>query len=184
MMVKSVEDQIDVWIVNDSKYMTQLLSDLVSKNNIKVTNTSRDGAEALRKLNHKKPDVILLDLEMPTMDGLTFIEEVVKQDKLVPIIVVSSFTQDGAKIVLDALENGALDFVPISNTNPESITELRDSLISKIEIAAKSDTSNLIIKNIQKLKPRRKNITAPNSATRVIVPLQCSCPCIWVTLQF
>jgi len=169
MMVKSVEDQIDVWIVNDSKYMIQLLSNLVSKNNIKVTNTSRDGAEALRKLNHKKPDVILLDLEMPTMDGLTFIEEVVKQDKLVPIIVVSSFTQDGAKIVLDALENGALDFVPISNTNPESITELRDSLISKIEIAAKSDTSNLIIKNIQKLKPRRKNITAPNSATRVIV---------------
>ena len=154
MMIKSIEDQIDVWIVNDSKYMTQLLSDLVSKDNIKVTNTARDGAEALRKLNSKKPDVILLDLEMPTMDGLTFIEEIVKQDKLVPIIVVSSFTQDGAKIVLDALENGALDFVPISNTNPENITELRDSLISKIEIAVKSDTSNLIIKNIMLHSPK------------------------------
>jgi len=45
MMTKSVEDQIEVWIVNDSKYMTQLLSDLVSKNNIKVTNTARDGAK-------------------------------------------------------------------------------------------------------------------------------------------
>lgn len=123
MMTKSVEDQIEVWIVNDSKYMTQLLSDLVSKNNIKVTNTARDGAEALRKLSLKKPDVILLDLEMPTMDGLTFIEEVVKQDKLVPIIVVSSFSQDGAKLVLDALENGALDFVPISTTNPEQISD-------------------------------------------------------------
>jgi two-component system, chemotaxis family, protein-glutamate methylesterase/glutaminase len=169
MMVKSIEDQIDVWIVNDSKYMTQLLSDLVSKNNIRVTNTARDGAEALRKLTSKKPDVILLDLEMPTMDGLTFIEEVVKQDKLVPIIVVSSFTQEGAKIVLDALENGALDFVPISNTNPEDISELKDSLISKIEIAAKSDPKQLIIKNIEKLKPRRKNNSPLNSATRVIV---------------
>jgi len=169
MMVKSVEDQIDVWIVNDSKYMTQLLSDLVSKNNIKVTNTARDGAEALRKLNSKKPDVILLDLEMPTMDGLTFIEEVVKQDKLVPIIVVSSFTQDGAKIVLDALENGALDFVPISNTNPENIAEFKDNLISKIETAAKSDPKQLIMKNIEKLKPRRKKITAPQSATRIVV---------------
>jgi two-component system chemotaxis response regulator CheB len=168
-MIKSVEDQIDVWIVNDSKYMTQLLSDLVSKNNIKVTNTARDGAEALRKLNSQKPDVILLDLEMPTMDGLTFIEEVVKQDKLVPIIVVSSFTQDGAKIVLDALENGALDFIPISNTNPENITELKDSLISKIETAVKSEPRHLIMKNIEKLKPRRKKILAPQSATRVIV---------------
>jgi two-component system, chemotaxis family, protein-glutamate methylesterase/glutaminase len=169
MMVKSIEDQIDVWIVNDSKYMTQLLSDLISKNNIKVTNTARDGAEALRKLNSKKPDVILLDLEMPTMDGLTFIEEVVKQDKLVPIIVVSSFTQDGAKIVLDALENGALDFVPISNTNPENISELKENLISKIETAAKSEPKHLIIKNIEKLRPRRKKLTAPHAATRIIV---------------
>ena len=101
-MTKSVEDQINVWIVNDSKYMTQLLSDLVSKDNIKVTNTARDGAEALRKLNANKPDVILLDLEMPTMDGLTFIEEVVKQDKLVPIIVVSSFTITNSCIVTRA----------------------------------------------------------------------------------
>ena len=169
MMIKSIEDQIDVWIVNDSMYMTQLLKDLVSQNNIKVTGTARDGAEALRKLNSKKPDVILLDLEMPTMDGLTFIEEVVKQDKLVPIIVVSSFTQDGAKIVLDALENGALDFIPISNTDPENITELKTILVSKIETAAKSEPKHLIMKNIEKLKPRRKTLPAPQSATRVIV---------------
>ena len=135
MMTKSLENQIDVWIVNDSKYMTTLLTDLVSNAKIHVTNTARDGAEALRKLAIKKPDVILLDLEMPTMDGLTFIEELVKQDKLIPIIVVSSFTQEGAKLVLDALENGALDFVPVSQANPENIGELKQTLISKIKIA-------------------------------------------------
>ena len=52
-MTKSVEDQIDVWIVNDSKYMTQLLTDLISDSKIKVSTTARDGAEALRKLDLK-----------------------------------------------------------------------------------------------------------------------------------
>lgn len=170
LMTKSVENQIDVWIVNDSKYMTQLLSDLVSNNEIRITNTARDGAEALRKLTLKKPHVILLDLEMPTMDGLTFIEEVVKQDKLVPIIVVSSFTQEGAKLVLDALENGAVDFVPVSPSNPDILSELKNSLISKIKIAAESDPNQAIVKNIEKLKPpSQKPLTTPHAAERVII---------------
>jgi len=169
MMTKSLENQIDVWIVNDSKYMTTLLTDLVSNEKIHVTNTARDGAEALRKLAIKKPDVILLDLEMPTMDGLTFIEELVKQDKLIPIIVVSSFTQEGAKLVLDALENGALDFVPVSQANPENIGELKQTLISKIKIAVEADPNKLIIKNIEKLKPRKKIVTAPQASTKVVI---------------
>ena len=59
--------------------------------------------------------------------------------------------------------------MPISNTNPENISELKDSLISKIEVAAKSEPRHLIIKNIEKLKPKRKTVAAPQSATRVIV---------------
>jgi two-component system chemotaxis response regulator CheB len=169
MMTKSIEDKIDVWIVNDSKYMTKMLTDIVNTEKIQVTGTARDGAEALRKLATKKPDVILLDLEMPTMDGLTFIEEVVRQDKLVPIIVVSSFTQEGAKIVLDALENGALDFVPISQANPEQINQFKETLISKIKIAVESDPNQLIIKNIEKLKPRKKIVSAPQSSSRLII---------------
>ncbi|KAG2479631.1 MAG: Protein-glutamate methylesterase/protein-glutamine glutaminase, partial [Nitrosopumilales archaeon] len=169
MMTKSIEDKIDVWIVNDSKYMTKMLTDIVNTEKIQVSGTARDGAEALRKLATKKPDVILLDLEMPTMDGLTFIEEVVKQDKLVPIIVVSSFTQEGTKIVLDALENGALDFVPISQANPEQINQFKETLISKIKIAVESDPSQLIIKNIEKLKPRKKIVSAPQSSSRLII---------------
>ncbi len=169
MMTKSVKENIDVWIVNDSKYMTQLLKDLVTDKQISVSVTARDGAEALRKLAIKKPDVILLDLEMPTMDGLTFIEEVVKQDKLVPIIVVSSFTQEGTKLVLDALENGALDFVPVSQANPDQLSEFKETLISKINVAAKSDPNQLIIKNIEKLKPRKKTLTAPHSSSKLVV---------------
>ncbi len=169
MMTKSVENQINVWVVNDSRYMTQLLIDLISHEKIKVTNTAKDGAEALRRLDSSKPDVILLDLEMPKMDGLTFIEEVVKQNKLVPIIIVSSFSQDGAKVVLDALENGALDFVPIPQTPSVNMNELKSSLISKIEIASKSDPIQLISQNITKLKPKQKAIITADAAERVIV---------------
>lgn len=169
MMARSVEDQIDVLIVNDSQYMTKLLTDLISGKNIHVSNTARDGLEALRKISIESPDVILLDLEMPKMDGLTFIEHIVKQKKLVPIIVVSSFSQDGAKLVLDALENGALDFVPISQTNSDSLDILRDNLISKIEVAAKSDTFQLITKNIEKLKPREKPVVSSGAASKVVV---------------
>lgn len=168
-MTKSVGDQIDVLIVNDSAYMTKLLTDLISVKNICVTSTARDGFEALRKLSIKKPDVILLDLEMPKMDGLTFIEQVVKQDKLIPIIVVSSFSQDGAKLVLDALENGALDFVPISPTNTDSLDELKENLISKIEIAVKSDPMQLITNNISKLKPKEKSPISQDASSKVIV---------------
>ena len=170
MITDSVQKQINVWIVNDSKYMTQLLTDLVSTKNIHVTQTARDGAEALRRLDRKKPDVILLDLEMPKMDGLTFIEEVVRQNKLVPIIVISSFTQEGTKVVLDALENGALDFVPVSQVNPEKINEIRPTLISKIQIAAESDPHQLILKNIEKLKPKKIASTfSPGAATKIII---------------
>lgn len=168
-MTKPLGEQIDVWIVNDSKYMTELLKDVISDKNIHVSFTARDGEEALRKLGIEKPDVIILDLEMPRMDGLTFIEEITKQGKLIPIIVVSSFTQDGAKIVLDALESGALDFVPISQINPDKINQIKTTLISKIQIAAKSDPSQLIPKNIEKIKSKKKTNHSSNKTSKVIV---------------
>ena len=168
-MTKPLGDQIDVWIVNDSKYMTELLRDLVSVKNIQVSYTARDGAEALRRLETKKPDVIILDLEMPRMDGLTFIEEIVKQNKLIPIIVVSSFTQEGAKIVLDALENGALDFIPVSQINPDKINDIKASLISKIEIAAKSNPYQIIPQKIKKLKQKKNCVPTSEDVPKVIV---------------
>jgi len=168
-MIKSVESQIDVWIIDDSKYMTQLLTDIISVKNIKISYTARNGVDALRKLAIRKPDVILLDLEMPKMDGLTFIDEVVKQNKLVPIIVVSSFTQEGAKLVLDALEHGALDFFPVPQINPDKINEIKETLIAKIKVAAKSDPLLIIPQNIQKLKPKTILHESNEGSQRVII---------------
>ena len=134
---------INVCVVNDSNLMRKYLIDLISVEGIKVSITATDGENALSKILTKKPDVILLDLEMPKMDGLTFIEEMTKKGILIPTIIVSSFSQEGSKLVLDALEKGAVDFVTIEQENNNS-KYLQDSLLSKIKIAHNSDPIQLI----------------------------------------
>jgi len=168
MLAKSVSSQINVLIINDSNYMITLLKDLISSETVRVYDVARDGVDALRKITTQKPDVILLDLEMPRMDGLTFIEEMVKRGTLIPTILVSSFSQDGAKIVLDALENGAIDFVPISQLNPENMIILKETLIDKINAAAHSDPQKAVLEKIKNLRPKRKVLVSPQAASTVV----------------
>lgn len=168
MLAKPVSPQIKVIIINDSSYMSTLLKDLISSDAILVSDIARDGYDGLRKVAIHKPDVILLDLEMPRMDGLTFIEEMVKLGTLIPTILVSSFSQDGAKIVLDALENGAIDFVTISSVNPEGTNNLKDTLIDKITTAAKCDPYKQVIEKINSLKPKKKPQISAQAATVIV----------------
>ena len=170
MMVTSEKNQINVMIVNDSPYMVELLRDLISsENSIRVVEVARDGLEALRKIKHITPDVILLDLEMPNMDGLSFIENVMKE-KIVNIIVVSNYSQSGTKMILDSLELGAVDFVSIPADNNDIIKNLKNTLISKIEVASRSNPAVLVPKAISKLKPYvNKNSALRENASKVVV---------------
>jgi two-component system chemotaxis response regulator CheB len=139
----AINDKIQVMVVNDSMYMRSLFSDLISSSHrLQVSDTANDGLEALRKIRKNRPDVVLLDLEMPNMDGLSFIENVMPSDPL-PVVLVSSYGQKGADVVFDALEMGAVDFVPIPQDDPEKMRTLRDTLISKIEIAAQTNRLRL-----------------------------------------
>lgn len=148
--------------------MSTLLKDLVSSENIRVCDSARDGQEGLRKIGYQKPDVILLDLEMPRMDGVTFIEEMVKRGTLIPTILVSNFSQEGAKIVLDALENGAIDFVPVAQVSPEGMIQLRETLTSKISTVAYCDPYKLVVEKINSLKPKKKTTISSQAATVVV----------------
>jgi len=159
---------IRVCVVNDSNLMRKYLTDLITSDEIEVIFTAIDGEDAFSKITLKKPDVILLDLEMPKMDGLTFIEKMVKSGVLLPIIVVSAFSQKGTKIVLDALENGAVDFVTIQSNIKED-ENLKDILVTKIKIASKSDPYQLIKDNICSLKPKPKGIQISNTSERLVV---------------
>lgn len=169
-MLTTIKSTINVMIVNDSQYMTEIISDIISsEQHIKVMYKAKDGLDALRRLKFSRPDVILLDLEMPNMDGFTFIEEIVK-DTIIPIIIVSNYSQSGTKVILDSLELGAMDFIAIPQDDPEFLSRFKDSMISKIEMAANSNPAVVIPDKISRLRPTpEKKFNTQTVASKVIV---------------
>ncbi|MDE1819046.1 MAG: chemotaxis-specific protein-glutamate methyltransferase CheB [Thaumarchaeota archaeon] len=172
MMTTSEKNQINVMIINDSSYMISLLSDLLSsEHHIKIMETARDGLEALRKLRHISPDIILLDMEMPNMDGLSFIENInLWPEKNLRIIVVSNYSPSNAKLILDSLELGAVDFISIPHDESNVVEKLKGTLLSKIEVASRSNRDILIPKAISKIRPSKNtNIVTEGMASTVVV---------------
>lgn len=103
---------IRVLIVDDSAAMRQLLSRLLSMDrSIEVVGVASDPYMARDKIRDLKPDVLTLDVEMPRMDGLTFLEKLMRGHPM-PVVMVSSLTQRGCDTTMRALELGAVDFFP------------------------------------------------------------------------
>lgn len=129
--------KIKVMIVEDSSYMRYVISEILNSDpDIEVIEKARDGIDALERLAHCIPDVITLDIQMPRMDGLTFLEELKKTHRI-PTIMISSLTSEGAVDTLRALELGAIDFVPKpSNILSYSVDEIKEMMIEKVKIAA------------------------------------------------
>jgi two-component system, chemotaxis family, protein-glutamate methylesterase/glutaminase len=130
---------IRVLIVDDSALMRRLLSDLLSSApEIEIVGTARDGREAVLQAIRLKPDVITLDVEMPQVSGLEALPSLLAVHEA-PVVMVSALTQEGADITLQALELGAVDFMPKPEHN--QLTEIRanrDLLVAKVLAAAQS----------------------------------------------
>ena len=104
--------EIGVLVVDDSALMRNLVSRIVnSAQDLTVVGTAMNGTFALEKIPRLKPDVIVLDLEMPEMNGIQFLEERAKQKIDIPVIILSSVAHKGAKITMEALSLGASDFI-------------------------------------------------------------------------
>jgi two-component system chemotaxis response regulator CheB len=102
---------IKVLIVDDSALVRQVLTELLDADpELKVVGTAADPYIARERIKTLQPDVLTLDVEMPRMDGLTFIENLMRLHPL-PVVMVSSLTEAGADVTLQALELGAVDFV-------------------------------------------------------------------------
>ncbi len=128
-----------VMIVDDSAVMRKFLTDSLSQSSqIEVVGTALDPYIAADKINKLRPDVLTLDIEMPRMDGLTFLKKLMIASPM-PVIMVSSFTDGGARVTLQALENGAVDFIlKPSIQDSAGMKEFAEALIEKIIIASKS----------------------------------------------
>ncbi len=122
---------IRLLIVDDSAYNRRNIADLFTGySEVEVVGKAADGEEALRLATLLKPDVITLDLEMPRMDGFTFLR-ILMSKQPTPVIVVSSYSQK--ENVFKALELGALDFVtkPNQQISPDA-TEVKDQILQKV----------------------------------------------------
>lgn len=130
---------IKVLIVDDSATARAVLREILESDpSIEVVGTASDAYVARDKIVELKPDVVCLDVEMPRMDGITFLKKLMHYMPM-PVVMVSSLTQSGAKTTLEALEAGAVDFVPKQHSHIyDTKNEMRDELISKIKTAAKA----------------------------------------------
>ncbi len=130
---------IRVLIVDDSATARAVLREILESDpSIEVIATASDAYVARDKIVELKPDVVCLDVEMPRMDGITFLKKLMHYMP-VPVVMVSSLTQSGARTTLEALEAGAVDFVPkIHSHIYDAKNEMQDELISKIKTASKA----------------------------------------------
>ncbi|HMN44393.1 MAG TPA: chemotaxis response regulator protein-glutamate methylesterase [Povalibacter sp.] len=128
---------IRLLIVDDSALVRKLLTEMVGKDrDIEVVGTATDPYAAREKIKQLNPDVITLDVEMPRMDGVTFLENLMRLRPM-PVVMVSSLTQHGADITLRALELGAVDFVAKPKVDVAgSLADYAQELIAKIKMAA------------------------------------------------
>ena len=140
---------INVVVVDDSAFMRKLLSDLfAAEPDFRVMDTARNGKDALDKIKRLKPDLITLDVEMPIMDGIKALEQIMKEIPT-PVLMVSSLTRAGAEATMQALALGAVDFVAKTSGSISSINEIRSEILEKARSAVKANVTQLIKPKVQ-----------------------------------
>ncbi len=127
-----------VLIVDDSSLMRQLLTQIISSDpDLEVIGTAGDPFIAREKIKALHPDVLTLDVEMPRMDGLTFLEKLMRGHPM-PVVMISSLTESGAETTLRALSLGAVDYIAKPKLDVSSGTlEQSNDIVSKVKAAAK-----------------------------------------------
>ena len=135
---------IKVAIVDDSAVVRQVLSDMLkSAPDIELIGVARDPIFAISLFEKKWPDVIILDIEMPRMDGITFLKKIMKEHPT-PVIICSTLTDNGAKITMEAMASGAVDIITKPKAALKSfLEESTNVLLNAVRGAAKASVGKL-----------------------------------------
>lgn len=153
---------VKVLVVDDSALMRKLIPQMLAGDeSIEVVGTAMDGSFCLKKIEELKPNVVTLDLEMPGMNGIDALKEIMRKHP-VPVIVVSSHSTEGATVTMKALGLGAFDFVTKPKDAAAHMAETARELIAKVKAAAEC-----------KLKPRMLSGLPPKPEK---VPVQSGAP--------
>ena len=157
MVIFDEHQKIRVLIVDDSAFMRRAISAILdSDSEIQVIGTAKNGVEALEKAHELKPDVITMDLNMPVMDGIECLERI-RASLKIPVIMLSSYTKEGAAATMQALSKGATDFI----AKPENIfdmkkADLKKEIIDKVKVARYSKFQDSIKREEKIVKIRRR----------------------------
>lgn len=161
-----------VLIVDDSAFFRQRLKSMIEQHpKLTVAGIASNGREAVDQARTLKPDLITMDFEMPVMDGITAVKHIMA-DRPVPILMFSSLTYEGARITLDALDAGAMDFMPKDfgevSRNAEALARrLHERLLTLGREAAASATASREATRLRRPAPepaRREPAPAPGRA--------------------
>ncbi|WP_432453604.1 MULTISPECIES: protein-glutamate methylesterase/protein-glutamine glutaminase [unclassified Agarivorans] len=162
---------IKVLVVDDSSFFRRRVSEIINADpSLEVIGAAKNGREAIEMVASLKPDVITMDIEMPVMDGITAVKEIMAKHPT-PVLMFSSLTHDGAKATLDALDAGALDFIPkkfedIARDREEAVSLLQQRVkaIARRRVIARRAPSSLTPRADKPLTPSARTPLRPTTA--------------------
>ncbi|QQR36000.1 chemotaxis response regulator protein-glutamate methylesterase [Devosia oryziradicis] len=159
--------KIRVLIVDDSASVRMTLSQIIDSDpDLEVMATAADPYLAVERIRHEVPDVIFLDIELPRMDGLTFLRKIMSQ-RPIPVVICSSLAEEGSDTLLQALEAGAVDVV--AKPRVDTTHFLQESRM-RICDAAKA-AAHAKLRGVKKAPPPPINVEAKLTADAIIPPL-------------
>ena len=161
--------KIKVLIVDDSAFMRTALERMIKSDpTIEIIGSAANGKEAISKVARLRPDVVTMDVEMPIMDGLQSLKEIMRLCPT-PILMVSSLTQEGAKVTLDALELGAVDYVPKpGSTLSVNVLSLKEELLEKIKAVANCQPQTVKLEYRPSTRRRKTSIQSNEPIDKAI----------------
>ncbi|ADL68956.1 MULTISPECIES: response regulator [Thermoanaerobacterium] len=109
-----------IMIVDDAAFMRMMIKDIITKNNLGSVIEAEDGSVAVEKYNQEKPDLVLMDITMPEMDGIQAVRQIVKKDPNAKIVMCSAMGQQA--MVIEAIQAGAKDFI-VKPFQPDRVIE-------------------------------------------------------------
>jgi two-component system chemotaxis response regulator CheB len=160
-----MSSKIKVLIVDDSAVVRQTLSQIISSDpHLEVIGTATDPYFAAKKIADELPDVITLDVEMPRMDGLTFLKKIMTQHPI-PVVIISSLTENGTETAMKALELGAVDIITKPQVNTKVFfEESRIRICDAVKAAAQARISR------KRIVPETYTVEPKYSADAILPP--------------
>ena len=156
-----IKKKIRVLVVDDSAVVRQALDEILTSDpSIEVMGTAVDPFIAAEKIKNEVPDVITLDVEMPRMDGITFLQKIMSQHPI-PVVMCSSLTGDGTETALKAMEYGAVDIITKPRMGARNfLEESRIRIIDSVKAAS--------VARIRRVSPRMRHVEPKLSADAVL----------------